>query len=160
MGRHITSTGISPTRAELLCMRNFAALDGPCLVGCVTDVGCALPVRIFRGGPRQDESSRSRSRGRPRSAASIRLTTTFSATGAVCCVAISCGATTLTTWCRRWPEQVRTPWLTDPRILKGTTCGVRPIALMVPLVRFERTTYRLPYHFGFRRLSFVVWTIP
>jgi hypothetical protein len=31
---------------------------------------------------------------------------------------------------------------------------------LVPSVRIERTTYRLPYHFGFRRLSFVVWTIP
>lgn len=31
---------------------------------------------------------------------------------------------------------------------------------MVPRVGFELTTYRLPSHFGFRRLAFVVWTIP
>ncbi len=32
--------------------------------------------------------------------------------------------------------------------------------LLVPDVGLEPTTYRLPYHFGFRRLAFVVWTIP
>jgi hypothetical protein len=31
---------------------------------------------------------------------------------------------------------------------------------LVPDVGLEPTTYRLPYHFGFRRLAFVVWTIP
>ena len=35
-----------------------------------------------------------------------------------------------------------------------------PRLSLVPSVRIERTTYRLPYHFGFRRLTFVVWTIP
>lgn len=37
------------------------------------------------------------------------------------------------------------------------------VLLLVPSVRIERTTYRLPYHFDFRRralCSFVVWTIP
>jgi len=31
---------------------------------------------------------------------------------------------------------------------------------MVPSVWIEQTTYRLPYHYGFRRRLFVVWTIP
>jgi hypothetical protein len=37
-----------------------------------------------------------------------------------------------------------------------------PFVCLVPDVGFELTTYRLPYHFDFRRrlASFVVWTLP
>jgi hypothetical protein len=49
-----------------------------------------------------------------------------------------------------------------PLLLPGAAPGEQEHSAsnLVPSVRIERTTYRLPYHFGFRRLSFVVWTIP
>ncbi|NSL56376.1 hypothetical protein [Uliginosibacterium aquaticum] len=46
--------------------------------------------------------------------------------------------------------------------LPPRTTGTKDGKKLVPLVWIEQTTYRLPYHFVFRRhpKAFVVWTIP